>query len=282
MKIQASEILDRYLHELTRYMTYETSNQAKEDIKKLIEEELGENPEEEEIKNYLEKLGNPYSISSQYEAKSNILISGRNYEMYIKLLKVLSIVMIFSLLISKIKGYLVNLTFVDTIEILLSQMITIFISLTISFFIAEKIKSTRMIASVLKDFDISKLYQKKNYKDVKPSIAILIIAYSLVIFISMTVLKIEERENLYRLLQLIFFLNILRDVNKISENSYRRIVILLMVVSDLLSIIISIKFLKEDVIINNILIRSIVILLISSIWDLFLGIIEIIKTKKGH
>lgn len=280
MKIEDSEILNRYLHEVTRYMSYDTSNEAKEDIRKLVEEELGTNPSEIDIKNYIKHLGNPYSISSQYEVKSNILISGRNYEIYIRFLKVLSIVMICANLISWIKGYYVDVKFYDFLQIIVSQMLTIFVSLTISFFIAEKIKNTRMIASVMKDFDVSKLYEKRKYKPVKPLVEILVIAYSLVIFIAMTPLMLNEAKELYRLLQLIFFLNILRDVNKISESSYRRVVVFLMIISDTIAILISISLLKKDIIIDNILIRSIVILLISSIWDLLSGLSEIVLSKK--
>lgn len=281
MNLENSELFKRYIHELTRYLNYEDSNMAVKDLKELIEEELGSDFEEDKLEKYLKKLGHPYNFASHYDNKTSVLVSGKNYDIYTRLLKILSIVMLSSLLISYYKGSFIKVGISSFLRVVLGLMLNIFISLTISFFIAEKVKTTKMISSLLKDFNIDDLYRNLKYKKVNPSIEILIIIYSLVIFIAMISLKLHNEEYIYKMFQAIFFLSILRDVNKLSESYYRKFVVFLMILTDLTTLIIGFKLLKNPFIVKNILRRAIIILMLSTIWDVLSALIKIIKAKKG-
>lgn len=281
MNLENSELFKRYIHELTRYLNYEDSNMAVKDLKELIEEELGSDFEEDKLEKYLKKLGHPYNFASHYDNKTSVLVSGKNYDIYTRLLKILSIVMLSSLLISYYKGSFIKVGISSFLRVVLGLMLNIFISLTISFFIAEKVKTTKMISSLLKDFNIDDLYRNLKYKKVNPSIEILIIIYSLVIFIAMISLKLHNEEYIYKMFQAIFFLSILRDVNKLSESYYRKFVVFLMIITDLTTLIIGFKLLKNPFIVKNILRRAIIILMLSTIWDVLSALIKIIKAKKG-
>lgn len=280
MNLENSELFKRYIHELTRYLNYEDSNMAVKDLSELIEEELGSDFKEEELEKYLKKLGHPYNYASHYDNKTSILVSGKNYDIYTRLLKILSIVMICSLVISYYKGSFIKVELNSFLRVLLGLMLNIFISLTISFFIAEKVKTTKMISSLLKDFNIDDLYRNLKYKKVNPSIEILIIIYSLVIFIAMISLKLHNEDYIYKMFQAIFFLSILRDVNKLSESYYRKFVVFLMIITDLTTLIIGFKLLKNPFIVENILRRAIIILMLSTIWDVLSALIKIVKAKK--
>ncbi|MBP2025623.1 hypothetical protein [Peptoniphilus stercorisuis] len=281
MNLENSELFKRYIHELTRYLNYEDSNMAVKDLKELIEEELGSDFEEDKLEKYLKKLGHPYNFASHYDNKTSVLVSGKNYDIYTRLLKILSIVMLSSLLISYYKGSFIKVGISSFLRVVLGLMLNIFISLTISFFIAEKVKTTKMISSLLKDFNIDDLYRNLKYKKVNPSIEILIIIYSLVIFIAMISLKLHNEDYIYKMFQAIFFLSILRDVNKLSESYYRKFVVFLMIITDLTTLIIGFKLLKNPFIVKNILRRAIIILMLSTIWDVLSALIKIIKAKKG-
>lgn len=279
MNLENSELLKRYTHELTRYLNYEDANIAVKDLHELIKEEIGSEFEEEHLEKYLKKLGHPYNFSSHYDNRSSIIVSGKNYDIYIRSLKILSLVMILSILISYFKGSFINTDTISFLRVLLGLMLNIFVSLTISFFIAEKVKNTKMISYLLKDFKIEDLYTNLKYKKVNPSIEILIAVYSMVIFVSMVSLKLNNEDYIYKMFQTIFFLNILRDVNKISESYYKRFVIFLMIITDIPTLLIGFKLLKNPFILENILRWAIIILILATIWDVFYAIIKIIKDK---
>lgn len=279
MNLENNELLNRYLHEMTRYMSYEKAQESKEDILSIIADEIGENPSENEVVNYLKKLGNPYSLAGQYESRSNILITGKNYDVYAKFLRNLSITMIFAIILSYITGVIRNVSFSNLLQIILSGMITIFISTTISFFIAEKVKSTKIITSLIKDFNIKELYRKR-YKKVKPSIKILIMIYAFAIFYILIFLKINnEEDSLYKTFQIIFFLFILRDVNKISETYYRKIVLSLMVIADVLSITALTVIISRGFVVDSLVSKMIIVVLLCTIYDLIMAFFKILKVR---
>lgn len=279
MKPENSEILNKYIHEMTRYMSYEDSKKAGADFTLNLKEKIGENPEEFEIIEYLNKVGNPYSISAKYESKYNILISGKNYETYNRLLKILAITIFFANVISYIKGYYSNVEVVDIVKVIIAQLTLVFVSLTLSFYIADRIKNINMLKSLMRDFSVNDLYNE-NEKKVRPSIGILIIVYSLMILVSMTPLKLTGNINLYTFLIIIFFFNILRDVSKLSESYYRHIVLVFMFISDIMAIIVIGFFINKSIITDNLLYRLTILLLISALYDFSLAIYGLFKEIK--
>ena len=280
MKLRDSDSLNRYIHEMTRYMSYDNAKKAKEDFIEIMEEKLGKEAEENEIKNYLEKIGSPYSISSQYEDRANLFAKGKNYELYNKMLQILFIVIVFSNIISYFMGFYNNSNAVSIMKVVVAQMIIVFISLTLAFFIAEKIKYSRIIYGEIEGFSINDLYSESP-KRVKASLAVLIIVYSVLILVSITPLKLKGINGLYTLLIAIFFLNILRDVTKLSESRYSKVVLALMFISDVMSILIMSFYFKGFFINNAMLKKLFILLMLSSIYDLSFAVYETVKLKNS-
>lgn len=279
MKLKDSESLSRYIHEMTRYMSYEKAEEAKKDFLRLIEEKLGTDTTEEKIEEYLEKIGSPYSISSQYEEQANFIMNGKNYELYNKMMKILFLSVIIANIVSVIKGYYKGQDIVNILKVIINQMVIIFTGLTISFFIAERIKNNRIIFQEIEGFKISDLYRKSQYK-VKPSLAVLIALYTCFILIAITPLKLYGNNSLYILLVCIFFLNILRDVNKLAESRYSKTVLVLMFISDFMAIT-GMSFYLKGIIKDTSMISAVLLLLmLSSIYDLCFAIYETIKLKR--
>ncbi|MGO1580403.1 MAG: hypothetical protein ACTHWZ_03200, partial [Peptoniphilaceae bacterium] len=146
------DILGRYIKELTRYMTFENSIYAEKDLRNMIKEKLGEDYSKEDLINFLEKLGSPFGISNKYQSRANILISGRHYEIYLEFLKILFISLLISMPISLTSGFYNKGDIFTVLESIKDLLILILASTTISLFIAERVKGTRIFKSLLKQF----------------------------------------------------------------------------------------------------------------------------------
>ncbi|RVU55581.1 hypothetical protein [Anaerosphaera multitolerans] len=278
--MKKAELIDRYIRELTKYMTYDNAKRAEKDVRELIAEELSEDYSYEELEKVLLKFGSPYNLASKYESKSNILISGKNYTIYIKLLKTLSLNMVLAtviyFLINKSKFSILN-----TLNIFKTEMVSIFFCVTLSLWIAEEVKSKKIMGKLIKSFEIEDLYIVKP-KINKP-MAVPLVLSSIFIFLLMIEELLKGDEGALKTVQGIFFLLVLRDSNKLSEDGYGRYVTFLSIACDILSLVLM-YFLYEQiykVIYIKIFLYVIIFFIIFDLWFAIIQIVRIYKNGKN-
>ncbi len=237
-------LLDRYIRELTKYMTYEDAKSAKKDFYSLVEDKLGTNYDIAQLEGLLLKLGSPYNFSTKYRSSSNIFISGKNYRILKTLVQILFLILILStgiyIFISK------NLDYMLLLERLKDIVITMLISSVLSLWIAENVKNIRIMEKLLKPFEIRDLYTSREKFVFRKSKLINLIFYSTVIFLSIHIMADGGNIIRKRILQFIFFLFILRDSNRTSEGEYGKYVTMLSIFCNVLIGVILVYFLKFD------------------------------------
>ena len=212
---------------MTKYMTYENSQKASKDLYEIIEEDLGSNYSLEDLEKFLLKLGSPYNLSQKYQSKSNILISGKNYLILNRLLKYFLLILFGSILIYYLAF---NSNLKDLLESSKDLLLTIFFSLLISLWIAEKVKNTKILSSLLKPFEIKDLYGNREKYIFRKNKLINLILYSMIIFLNVHYLVGKGMEVEKNILQAAFFFLVLRDSNRISEGEYGKYVTILSIV----------------------------------------------------
>lgn len=236
-----NDLLNRYIKELTKYMTYENAQVAKKDLLEIINDELGPYYELEELAELLEDLGSPYSLSVKYDRSSNFLISGRNYKIYTSFLKIVNLLMAISLATFFLTNGFNNL--VEFLEILKINLLTIIIGVTLASFIAEKVKSTRIIQSMLSEFKVKYLYEKKKMKFEKITLINFVVC-NLIYFYMLPQNIIVKNELLVKIIQLSLFLIALRDSNRVSEVEIGKYVSVLSLIVDIILIILATTMIK--------------------------------------
>lgn len=238
------DILGRYIKELTRYMTFENSIYAEKDLRNMIKEKLGEDYSKEDLINFLEKLGSPFGISNKYQSRANILISGRHYEIYLEFLKILFISLLISMPISLTSGFYNKGDIFTVLESIKDLLILILASTTISLFIAERVKGTRIFKSLLKQFKIVDLYRNKKAVNLRNYKKFLLIVLVTIIFTSIEKYNSLAFYNIKRGLQIIFFLVILNDSNRVSEGFYGKYISILSIFCNSLILLILAKIFR--------------------------------------
>ena len=243
--LNKEEILEIYLREMTKYMTYENSLRARDDFIYILEENIGKDYSKEKLEKYLQDLGSPYSLASSYRDNRDILITGKNYVILNKLLKTFLLSFILSLVISFSIKNIVDEKLLYFFEVSKSLILTIFLSSLISAWISEKVKNTRIINSLLKAFSIKELYNYKNTYRIKNSRFIICFIYSFIIFISAFMEYDLDLKNYIFLLELAFFFLVFRDFSYFSEGSYGRYVTMVNIASNTIVILIFMNLAKN-------------------------------------
>lgn len=243
--LNKEEILEIYLREMTKYMTYENSLRAKDDFIYILEENIGKNYSKEKLENYLQDLGSPYSLASSYRDNKDILITGKNYVILNKLLKTFLLSFILSIVISFPIKNIVDEKLLYFFEVSKSLILTIFLSSLVSAWISEKVKNTRILNSLLKSFSIKDLYNHKNTYQIKNSRFIICFIYSFIIFISAFMEYDLDLKNYIFLLELAFFFLVFRDFSYFSEGSYGRYVTMVNIASNTIAILILVNLAKN-------------------------------------
>ncbi|MDO5041435.1 MAG: hypothetical protein Q4D95_05030 [Peptoniphilus sp.] len=235
-------LLDRYLREMTRYMTYEDAKKARGDFCSLVEDRLGEDYDVAQLEELLLRLGSPHNFSTKYRSSSNIFIREKNYRILKILVRILFLILILStgiyIFISKNSDYMLLLKGVKDI------ILTLLISSVLSLWIAEKVKDIRIMEKLLKPFEIKDLYISREKFIFKKSKLINLIFYSTVIFLSMHIVSGDLLKR--KMLQVVFFLFILRDSNRTSEGEYGKYVTMLSIFCNVLIGVLLVYFLKFD------------------------------------
>ena len=243
--INKEEVLEIYLREMTKYMTYENSLQARDDFIYILEENIGKDYSKEKLENYLQDLGSPYSLASSYRDNKDILITGKNYVILNKLLKTFFLSFIISIVISFIIKNIADEKLLYFFEVSKSLILTIFLSSVISAWISERVKNTKILTSLLKAFSIKELYNYKNTYRIKNSRFIICFVYSFIIFISAFMEYDLDLKNYIFLLELAFFFLVFRDFSYFSEGSYGRYVTMVNIASNTISILIFMNLAKN-------------------------------------
>ncbi len=243
--INKEEVLEIYLREMTKYMTYENSLQARDDFIYILEENIGKDYSKEKLENYLQDLGSPYSLASSYRDNKDILITGKNYVILNKLLKTFFLSFIISIVISFFIKNIADGKLLYFFEVSKSLILTIFLSSVISAWISERVKNTKILTSLLKAFSIKELYNYKNTYRIKNSRFIICFVYSFIIFISAFMEYDLGLKNYIFLLELAFFFLVFRDFSYFSEGSYGRYVTMVNIASNTISILIFMNLAKN-------------------------------------
>ena len=243
--INKEEVLEIYLREMTKYMTYENSLQARDDFIYILEENIGKDYSKEKLENYLQDLGSPYSLASSYRDNKDILITGKNYVILNKLLKTFFLSFIISIVISFFIKNIADEKLLYFFEVSKSLILTIFLSYIISAWISERVKNTKILTSLLKAFSIKELYNYKNTYRIKNSRFIICFVYSFIIFISAFMEYDLDLKNYIFLLELAFFFLVFRDFSYFSEGSYGRYVTMVNIASNTIAILIFMNLAKN-------------------------------------
>ncbi|MBU5668376.1 hypothetical protein KQI68_00830 [Peptoniphilus sp. MSJ-1] len=220
MKLKEHELVDRYIYYLQRYIPYDKQRKAEEDFLSILTDRLDRNFTEEDLKNELNKMGNPYEFASNYTDIGNFLLSGKNYELFIGFLKMLtaSAVIGFILFVFNYFNRLQNINLYDLFKTIL---ISIFVLSLLPSWICEKIKTTKILKALMQKWDIENLYESKDFKIGKYAIYLLVTLFTMFFMLQIYIITatIDISVVTYTFIMFLFFINVLRANLKMSENT---------------------------------------------------------------
>ncbi len=82
-----NQLVDRYVYDVTRRLPESERAEVGKELKANIYDMLSDNPDDDEIKSVLYRLGSPAKLAEQYRQKPRYLISPVYYDEYIRVLK---------------------------------------------------------------------------------------------------------------------------------------------------------------------------------------------------
>lgn len=144
------KLIDLYIQEVTRRLPDKMRKDIALELRSTIEDMLPDDYSEHDVKQQLEKLGNPISLAAQYKDKPMHLIGPKFYDMYISILKMVllisSVVALAFFLFEKVGSLTGNetlplfiiTTFGESIWVLLDTAIQAFFWVTLVFIILER------------------------------------------------------------------------------------------------------------------------------------------------
>ena len=148
-------LIDKYIQEVTRRLPEKNRKDIALELRSTIEDMLPKQYSEEEVKEVLKELGNPAILANGYNDRPMYLIGPRYYEMYIIILKITvpiaAIISFVSLLAHQLITFngsdavlniILNI-FVDGIVAVIETTLQTFFWVTLAFFIAERVESSK-------------------------------------------------------------------------------------------------------------------------------------------
>lgn len=102
------KLIEIYIHEVTRRLPEQTREDIALELRSTIEDMLPDDPDEQEVKAVLAKLGNPAVLASEYRDQPMHLIGPRYYELYLTLLKMIIPIAVVVSLIAMTAEYLIG------------------------------------------------------------------------------------------------------------------------------------------------------------------------------
>ena len=220
MKLIEHELVDRYIYYLQRYIPYDKQKDARDDFLEILKDRLPEIYREDDIKKELNRMGNPYEFASAYSGDGNFLISGKNYEIFVAFLKMLSVSALIGIILF-IFNYFNRFVSANLYDLLKSLVISIFILSLLPSWICEKIKTTKILKALTEDWDIDNLYETKDFKIEKYEIALHLVTFSMYFMLQTYIITASINISIvtYTFIMFLFFINVLSDNLKLSENT---------------------------------------------------------------
>lgn len=235
MKLIDNEIINRYIYYLCRYIPYDKKELAKDEIMDILQRRLPIAYTDKDIKDELNRLGNPYEIGLKYSNKGNFLLNGKSYEIFISMIYMLFSAGTVSLILFFF-NYFARISKLGFFEILQTIILTAFMLALIPSWICEKVKSTKILKTFMKAWSIDDLYESSSIKHSIYGI-IFILIYSSMFFLLQLYTKTGNIEkSTYNIIILLFFINVLRDTLRISEDSTVSNIVYVAYIFDLLTI----------------------------------------------
>ncbi|WP_288167045.1 hypothetical protein [uncultured Peptoniphilus sp.] len=220
MKLIEHELVDRYIYYLQRYIPYDKQKDARDDFLEILKDRLPEIYTEDDIKKELNRMGNPYEFASAYSGDGNFLISGKNYEIFVAFLKMLSVSALIGIILF-IFNYFNRFVSANLYDLLKSLVISIFILSLLPSWICEKIKTKKILKALTEDWDIDNLYETKDFKIEKYEIALHLVTFSMYFMLQTYIITASINISIvtYTFIMFLFFINVLSDNLKLSENT---------------------------------------------------------------
>ena len=220
MKLIEHELVDRYIYYLQRYIPYDKQKDARDDFLEILKDRLPEIYREDDIKKELNRMGNPYEFASAYSEGGNFLISGKNYEIFVAFLKMLSVSALIGIILF-IFNYFNRFVSANLYDLLKSLVISIFILSLLPSWICEKIKTKKILKALTEDWDIDNLYETKDFKIEKYEIALHLVTFSMYFMLQTYIITASINISIvtYTFIMFLFFINVLSDNLKLSENT---------------------------------------------------------------
>lgn len=220
MKLIEHELVDRYIYYLQRYIPYDKQKDARDDFLEILKDRLPEIYREDDIKKELNRMGNPYEFASAYSEGGNFLISGKNYEIFVAFLKMLSVSALLGIILF-IFNYFNRFVSANLYDLLKSLVISIFILSLLPSWICEKIKTKKILKALTEDWDIDNLYETKDFKIEKYEIALHLVTFSMYFMLQTYIITASINISIvtYTFIMFLFFINVLSDNLKLSENT---------------------------------------------------------------
>lgn len=276
MKLIEHELVDRYIYYLQRYIPYDKQKDARDDFLEILKDRLPEIYTEDDIKKELNKMGNPYEFAGAYSEAGKFLLSGKNYEIFIIFLKILSISAAIGVFLF-IFNYFNRFISTNLFDLLKTIVISIFVLSLLPSWICEKVKTTKILKALTEDWDIDNLYEPKDLKIEKYEIGLLILNFSMFFMLQIYIITSSINISMvtYTFIMFLFFINALRANIKLSENTLVSKVMYLEYFVDIFTII-------SFIIMTNYFIPKVFIIkiiMLSSCLNLILNTYNISKSK---
>ena len=220
MKLIEHELVDRYIYYLQRYIPYDKQKDARDDFLEILKDRLPEIYTEDDIKKELNKMGNPYEFAGAYSEAGKFLLSGKNYEIFVIFLKLLSISAAIGVFLF-IFNYFNRFISANLFDLLKTMVISIFVLSLLPSWICEKVKTTKILKALTEDWDIDNLYEPKDLKIEKYEIGLLILNFSMFFMLQIYIITSSINISMvtYTFIMFLFFINALRANIKLSENT---------------------------------------------------------------
>ena len=220
MKLNEHELVDRYIYYLQRYIPYDKQKDARDDFLEILKDRLPEIYTEDDIKKELNKMGNPYEFAGAYSEAGKFLLSGKNYEIFVIFLKLLSISALIGVFLF-IFNYFNRFISANLFDLLKTMVISIFVLSLLPSWICEKVKTTKILKALTEDWDIDNLYEPKDLKIEKYEIGLLILNFSMFFMLQIYIITSSINISMvtYTFIMFLFFINALRANIKLSENT---------------------------------------------------------------
>lgn len=276
MKLIEHELVDRYIYYLQRYIPYDKQKDARDDFLEILKDRLPEIYTEDDIKKELNKMGNPYEFAGAYSEAGKFLLSGKNYEIFVIFLKLLSISAAIGVFLF-IFNYFNRFISTNLFDLLKTIVISIFALSLLPSWICEKVKTTKILKALTEDWDIDNLYEPKDLKIEKYEIGLLILNFSMFFMLQIYIITSSINISMvtYTFIMFLFFINALRANIKLSENTLVSKVMYLEYFVDIFTII-------SFIIMTNYFIPKVFIIkiiMLSSCLNLILNTYNISKSK---